>query len=46
MTIDDKQLDVVVKGSLEKGNTCWNMGPHLTYEIVKRALLEADGLLK
>ena len=40
----DEKLKLLVDNCLEKGNTCWNVGPHLTAEMLSKAILEAEKL--
>lgn len=40
----DEKLKVLVGDCLGKGNTCWNIGPHLTADLLSKSILGADSL--
>lgn len=40
----DEKLHLLIDKCLEKGSTCWNIGPHLTADLLRVAITEADKL--
>jgi len=44
VTLTEPKLELLVAKTLEKGSISWNLGPHLTPELVREAIQRADKL--
>lgn len=44
VTLTEPKLELLVSKTLEQGSISWNLGPHLTPELVREAVLQADKL--
>lgn len=44
VTLTEPKLELLVGKTLEEGSISWNLGPHLTPELVREAILKADKL--
>lgn len=44
VTLDEAKLELLVSKTLEKGSISWNLGPHLTPDLVREAIQQADKL--
>jgi glycerol dehydrogenase-like iron-containing ADH family enzyme len=44
VTLDEAKLEVLVSKTLEAGSISWNLGSHLTPDLVRQAILGADKL--
>jgi glycerol dehydrogenase len=44
VTLSEPKLDILVSKTLEAGSISWNLGPHLTPDLVRQAILGADKL--
>jgi glycerol dehydrogenase-like iron-containing ADH family enzyme len=44
VTLTEPKLELLVAKTLEEGSISWNLGPHLTPELVREAVVKADKL--
>lgn len=44
VTLTEPKLELLVSKTLEEGSISWNLGPHLTPELVREAVVQADKL--
>ena len=45
LNLSDSQMDKIINKALYKGDTMWNLPYKVDFDMIKKAILEANGLL-